>query len=134
MASSNVEVNTHFDDVMKKIENVRQEKLLKASEFTRNKMVEKLSGNRSGRTYRVPGTSVTYTASRPGEPPASRTGQSRGSIDYEIRKDESYIGSPLKHMLWLEVGTRNMAPRPWLNRTVSENWSNIRSILQSRWF
>jgi len=133
MASSDVTVNTHFDDVMKKIENVRQEKLLKASEFTRNKLVEKLSGNRGGRTYRVPGTSVTYTASRPGEPPASRLGQLRGSIDYEIT-DQAYIGTPLKYGLWLEVGTRNMAPRPWLNRTVSENWNNIRSILQSRWF
>lgn len=34
---------------------------------------------RTGRTYLVPGTSVPYTASAPGEPPAVRTGAYRDS-------------------------------------------------------
>lgn len=36
-------------------------------------------GDPSGRTYKVPGTETTYTASAPGEPPAIREGVYRSS-------------------------------------------------------
>ena len=125
---------SNVDEIVKNIDKAKYEKLLAASEFARNRLIEKLSGNRSGRTYLVPGTSTTYTASAPGEAPASRTGQLRGSIEYEITTDNAYIGTPLQYGAFLELGTNKAAPRPWLKPTLSENQKAIQDIIGSRWF
>ena len=124
----------NVDEIVKNIDEAKYEKLLAASEFARNRLVEKLGGNRSGRTYTVPGTSVTYTASAPGEAPASRTGQLRGSIEYEITNNTGYIGTPLQYGAFLELGTNKAAPRPWLKTTLSANQKAIQDIIGSRWF
>ena len=132
--SSKTEFISNVDEIIKEIDKAKYEKLLAASEFARNRLVEKLGGNRSGREYRVPGTSVTYTASAPGEAPASRTGQLRGSIEYEITTNKAMIGTPLEYGLHLEKGTLNMSPRTWLKPTLSENQKDIQDILGSEWF
>ena len=139
-SGAKTEYISNVDEIANNIDKAKYEKLLAASEFARNRLVEKLGGNRSGRTYTVPGTSVTYTASAPGEAPASRTGQLRGSIEYEITTDNAYIGTPLEYGLYLEKGSYNPAtgailyPRPWLKPTLSENQKAIQSILGSEWF
>ena len=131
---------SNVDEIVNNIDKAKYEKLLAASEFARNRLIEKLSGNRSGREYTVPGTSTTYTASAPGEAPASRTGQLRGSIEYEITRDNTYIGTPLEYGLYLEKGSYNpvtgaiLYPRPWLKTTLSENQKAIQNILGSEWF
>jgi hypothetical protein len=57
--------------------------------------------------------------SRPGEPPRVRTGQLMSSINAQKLDATSWkVGSPLKKAFWLEVGTRNMAPRPFLRTTL----------------
>jgi len=43
-------------------------------------IVEKLSGQRTGKIYRVPGRKTFYQASSPGEPPASMLGNLRKNI------------------------------------------------------
>ena len=133
-SGAKTEYISNVDEIVKNMDKAKYEKLLAASEFARNRLVEKLGGTRSGRTYTVPGTSVTYTASAPGEAPASRTGQLRGSIEYEIATDNAYIGTPLEYGLHLEKGTLNMAPRPWLKPTLIENQKEIQDILGSEWF
>lgn len=53
-----------------------------------------LRGKRSGRSYRVPGTRRSYTASAPGEPPAVRTGAFRMSWQPKARiSGNNYISS-----------------------------------------
>ena len=55
-----------------------------AIQHLRTKAIEKVSGQRSGRTYLVPGQrSATYQASNPGEPPAVATGKLRQNINAE---------------------------------------------------
>ena len=73
-----------------------------------------LAGQRSGKEYFVPKTRVKYTASAPGEAPAMPTGQLRASYTTEVdrAKLEAYLGSELDKALWMERGTRHIAPRP----------------------
>lgn len=51
-----------------------------SASIIRDAIVEVIEeGDPSGRTYKVPGTDTTYTASAPGEPPAVREGVYRSS-------------------------------------------------------
>lgn len=93
----------------------------------RNATMYVLRGQRSGRTYRVPGTKRTYTASAPGEAPANRTGVFRASwqmhsetvdvdgSDITVAGVESRYKVPRGHLLGeiLEKGTQKMSPRPY---------------------
>lgn len=58
---------------------VRQRGEVVSNELT-NVSAIVLSGTRSGRSYKIPGTGRYYTASAPGEPPAVRTGAYRASF------------------------------------------------------
>lgn len=70
----------------------------------------------TGRVYQR--GNVTHIASAPGQPPATDTGQLAASIGEELRRDEQglveRIGSNLDKALYLELGTRTIAPRPFL--------------------
>ena len=90
----------------------------RASNELRNSALTILKGQGSGRVYRVPGTSKTYTASAPGEVPAKRTGAFRLSWQTETLVGsttfQSRIKTGIKYAGWLENGTPGgqMAPRP----------------------
>lgn len=88
-----------------------------------------LRGQRSGRTYRVPGTRRNYTASAPGEPPAVRTGAFRGSWKRRVVKEGNVVKAitesdlrvgKKKYLLGalLEEGTRRTAPRPYKKKVI----------------
>ncbi len=58
--------------------------VLAAAHHVRTKVIERLSGQRSGREYFVPGARfATYRASEPGEAPASATGKLRQNVNVE---------------------------------------------------
>lgn len=66
------------------------------------------TGHRSGRVYK------THIASAPGEPPISDTGALANSV---VNSDESVsINAP--YAILLEQGTRKMAPRPYIQRSI----------------
>lgn len=95
----------------------------------RNAILRTLTGNRSGKEYRVPGTSKMYTASAPGEAPASVTGDLRTSYTVVVISDtEAVVGTPLLKALYLEKGTKvdgtqRIAPRPhfWISYVNNED-------------
>lgn len=117
-----------------KLTKTKKRNLLAASEFARNELIKKLSGYRSGQTYLVPGTNTTYTASAPGEAPASRTGQLKGSIEYTVGKDKARIGTPLEYGMELELGLKpGVAKRPWLEVTLKDNNKQIQDKLKAGW-
>lgn len=123
---------------MKKVASASKSKMEVAVQEIRNKTLEKLSGSRTGRTYYVPGTHKTYTASAPGEPPAQATGALRQSIAGEVKKEGSQIvgmvGTNLKYGAMLEFGTRNMAARPWLKKAFEETEAKVKEIFMRLWF
>lgn len=69
-----------------------------------------------GRLYRRGG--VEHRASAPGDPPATDRGLLAASITTRNGRDGRGIfvdiGSPLRKALGLELGTRHIAPRPFL--------------------
>lgn len=73
--------------------------------------------DREGRLRRG-GRRVPHQASAPGQPPASDTGRLMASIHHEMlgagQGVEARIGSDVNYALFLELGTRYMAPRPFL--------------------
>lgn len=76
----------------------------------------------TGRIYRRRGR--FHQASAPGESPVSDTGQLLNSTGHSITVEGGLVtgrvGSGEKKALWLELGTRYMAPRPWLRPALAE--------------
>ena len=133
-----IELNTHFQEAIKAIEDHARERMEEAINEVRNETLETLSGNRSGRTYYVPGTHKTYTASAPGEPPAVATGHLRQNIDKGVELEDTqvvgYVGTKDDYGPMLEFGTKKMAPRPWLRISFEKSETKIKQIFTRKWF
>ena len=128
----------HTDKVIKSIEDAAGKRMAEAVQAVRTQVLETLSGSRSGRTYYVPGTKRTYTASSPGQPPAQATGGLRQSIKTSVSGEDKVVvgivGTDLEYGRCLEFGTRNMSPRPWLRVSFEKSSEKVKSILGKRWF
>lgn len=131
-----IKLNSH--NILPKLESVATQRMFAAAQEVRNETLRTLSGNRTGRTYRVPGTQVTYTASAPGEAPAVQTGQLRNSIRDNVYSEgksvKGEVGTELLKGLWLEKGTSKMAPRPWLEPSFDKSLGRVKEILSRKWF
>lgn len=92
---------------------------------------------RTGRTYRIPGTNKTYTASAPGEYPALATGELRASVAQAGVKVERTFGGVraelgegiAPHGLALEKGLR-----PWFSKGFDEKKKDLEREIGRRWF
>jgi hypothetical protein len=84
----------------------------------------------SGRTYRR--GSITHIASSPGNAPRTDTGelvrnitlQTEGFADYTVG---SRRGAP--QGFWMEFGTRNILPRPWLSPAYNKTLSKVNTYI-----
>lgn len=76
------------------------------------RVVQSLHQAGTGRQY------GRHTASAPGQPPATDTGRLAASIREDLHVDSrglvEVIGTDVDYALPLEVGTRDIAPRPFL--------------------
>ncbi len=135
--AAKVKLTFHTDRVVKAIEDTAGKRMAEAVQAVRTQVLETLSGQRSGRTYYVPGTRTTYTASAPGQPPAIATSDLFKSIKVTVkgvgRTVIGIVGTDQKHGKMLEFGTRNMAPRPWLKISFEKALPKIKSILGRKW-
>ena len=129
---------SNIPEVMRKIDSTARGRVLESVMEVRNKTLEKLSGQRTGRTYFVPGTHRTYTASSPGQPPAVATGALRqsiaGSVETEGKQVVGRVGTNLKYGKMLEFGTMNMKPRPWLRKSFEESEAKVKELFMRLWF
>lgn len=116
------------------IEAASQKALIAAADVGRNQTVQNLAGARSGRTYKVPGTQVTYTASAPGEYPAVATGNLRERVDRKVLKDEVQVGTAVEYGLFLEKKPANRGGRPWLKPSLDQAKPVMLAKLAQRWF
>ena len=109
--------------------------LLAAADAGRNQVVQNLSGSRSGKTYRVPGTQRTYTASAPGEYPAVATGNLRSQIKRALRKPgTAEVGTPVEYGLALEKKSPSEGGREWLRPSLEQARPKMLAELAKRWF
>lgn len=131
-----IKLNSH--NILPKLESVATQRMFAAAQEVRNETIKTLSGNRTGRIYKVPGTQVTYTASAPGEPPAAQTGQLRNSVTAVVENEDKsvkgIVGTELMKGLHLEKGTSKMAPRPWLEPSFNKSLERVKEILSRKWF
>lgn len=78
----------------------------------------------SGPTYR------NENPSQPGEFPHKMLGDLQRSIAWEMMSEsEARIGTNVEYGKYLELGTTNMAPRPFLRRTIDEESQKVKEIL-----
>jgi len=127
----------HTKEVVKAIEDTASKRMLEAVQVVRNQVLDTLSGSRSGRIYRVPGTRRAYTASSPGQPPAVATADLRQSVkvavEIESRQVIGMVGTDAIQGKMTEFGTRKMAARPWLRISFEKSLDKVKSILSRKW-
>jgi len=138
MAGTHMTLTDNTDKVIKSINESASKRMAKAVNEVRNVVLETLSGSRTGRRYKVPGTQKFYTASAPGEPPAQATGGLRESIKTTVssegKKIVGRVGTDLEYGKELEFGTHRVAPRPWLKPSFEKAKGKIEEILDGKWF
>lgn len=134
---SKVTIKKNSDSVINKLETMTEKMMFGAAHEVRKEILRTLQsppGSRSGRTYRVPGTQQTYTASAPGEPPARQFGHLANSIDAVVIREgksvKGVVGTDLIKGLQLEKGTSKMAPRPWLEPSFKKAEPKVAEKLQ----
>ncbi|MES2342323.1 MAG: hypothetical protein V4597_11640 [Pseudomonadota bacterium] len=80
----------------------------------------------------------TYTIypnpSRPGEPPRKRTGWLQAHVRFELdqpaRRGTAGVDLAALYGVFLELGTRNMDPRPWLLATLTRMLPQLRALAE----
>ena len=124
-------------EITQSIKDTASARMYKAVNEVRNQINVTLSGKRTGRVYKVPGTNRTYTASAPGQPPAVATGELRQSIFTEVRGVGNQVtgraGTRLPKGIWLDEGTKKMEARPWLERSLERAIPRLREIFEESW-
>ena len=123
---------SNFAQVTGAIEKSLPKQCLRACHEVRNEWVRSLTGTRSGRQYRIPGTKRFYTASAAGEAPARRMGDLARSIRvmprFELGLIQARVGSDLDYAFYTEYGTKTMSPRPHLRPAKDRAMPAIRRI------
>lgn len=100
-----------------------------SAQMLRTRVLTNLSGVRTGRLARVPGTNRKYRVSVPGEYPAVRTGALHSSVRLIHPSVWQYaIGTNLKYGQILEQGKR-----PWLRRSAEEVMPDILKVWRIPW-
>lgn len=120
------------NELNRTLQHRKQRALYAGASHIKNQLTKNLmQGTRSGRRYKIPGTDVYYTASKPGEYPAYRTGALARSYRIEpvlpgAITDRVTIGTPLHYAPILER-KRN---RKHLERTYRENADETKRIMK----
>lgn len=84
---------------------------------------------RSGRKVRKGNLVYGAVRSKPGEPPMKQAGRLQTSVSRERIGMVARVGTNVKYGRWLELGTANMAARPWLVRALFEKTPTVNAII-----
>lgn len=126
---------SNFMAVQVALERQINRNMKRACQHLVNETKKTLTGTRTGRLYRVAGTSRKYRASAPNEAPAVRTGRLRNSIKYVVFHTgglnvRGIVGTTLVYAPPLEFGTSKMRARPFLRVTFSRERGKILQIMR----
>lgn len=142
------------DKAVQQVANELPDRAVRASNELRNAVMEVLSGPRSGRVYKKPGTygkrmskqtksllsdygkklrgGQLYRASAPGEPPAWRTGtlaRSWRGVTYGENSQNPAVESEISYA-WLDEGSPGgmIKPRPYFQKTIETAMPEVEKI------
>lgn len=113
--------------VKKLIEEQAHEKKEEVAKLLLGHVEQGLQGPRHGKTYKIPGTDRTYTASAPGEFPAFRTGQLLQSMKAKILDHAAVVGTNSN------LAAMVSAERPFLDQLAEEAEPQIAAVIKSPW-
>ena len=121
------QLESNVDQAVGELERVARERELEIAELIAGHIAEQMRAPKSGRTYKVPGTGVTYTASAAGEYPAVKTGRLVESIRAVAAGDQAVVGTNHPSAEVVEQ------LRPFLARASAELYDQIKAILERPW-
>lgn len=142
------EIHVIVNKTVEEIEQKAKQRGFQAANVLTNEVKKVLSGQRSGRSYKVKGTGgkakksgVMYTASAPGEPPALRFGTLQKSFKRRTYAERNGSGLTVHAVTesnlqvngyllgeLLENGTKRIAPRPFKQKTIDAALPKITQI------
>jgi hypothetical protein len=129
---------SNVKNVVDSIEDVTAKRLWLAANHVKSVIQETLSGNRTGKIAKVPGTNKTYVQSAPGEPPAVMVGDLRRSISVIVQQEGKWlvakIGTAQLKAMRLEYGGYGIAPRPYMKPSFEKAKPKVEEIMNKRWF
>ena len=112
---------------------VKNLKIKQGLDMVRNDLIVGLSGSRTGRQYRKPGTQRFYTASSSSELPATVTGQLKRSYRPAIVRDGlGVLGSDLDYAAILE-SKDSKSSRPHLIVTFLKLTPKLDRLFKEKW-
>lgn len=131
-----INLNDTVSSIVTNITEQAKSRGIRAANELRNASLQILRGQRSGRIYRRPHSTSTYTASAPGEPPANRTGSLRLSWHPQAKSSKSGNTVSIRPAIWtdkqyapaLQEGTKKMAPRPFEEPIIEQAKGKIIAI------
>ena len=78
--------------------------------------------------YRNGGGKYNHIAANAGESPNTDTGALIRSISTEITATSVFVGTSLEYAPWLEFGTIDMKPHPFLGKALVERQDDINKL------
>lgn len=135
MADSNVDtVIKQLDKLKKEIGKDVASSLYMAGEIVRGtavKSIQKQSQGEAVTRYRRGGAKYSHVASKPGDAPNTDTGNLVKNIAVEPGDESVFVGTNVEYGAWLEIGTKDMAARPWLRPALKSNRKKINKLIQT---
>lgn len=136
LEKSRVDLIWRGDFVMKAIGKEAYDRLYSLGQSLENEVKEFISQPGTGRMYKK-GKTVFYRASAPGFPPKIKWGELKGSVAHVVviegDKTFLYIGTTKDYGYWLQVGTTNIEPRPWLDVILNKLAPSTKIYLSREW-
>lgn len=107
-----------FKNFSKSIERAMEQANGMAANEIRNEAVQLLAENGDGPIQIRYNPKRKVHVSQPGNPPNSDTGRLMQSVKYEKDGQAYLVGTNVRYGAYLEFGTKDIAPRPWLSVAV----------------
>lgn len=99
------------------------------------KSIQEVSKGRYGDYEKQGGGIGQRWFSAKGSPPNTDTGHLQRSINIEPLQPQKtmYVGVNADYGVWLEFGTRNMAPRPFMQPAIDANEDTLRNLVAAKY-
>lgn len=121
-----------LQNAAKQIESNRNMAVKESTLLLHSEAVQIVSENQGGTAQIRYNPKRVVTVSKPNSPPHTDKGVLRKSIKFNYKDGVGQVGSNLKYAAWLEFGTVDMEPRPWLSVAVKNVAKDVGDIF-NKW-
>lgn len=139
MARSGIKNLKAFQNKLKKriVENPEKELLhlvQRSTSLVKETVLDSIRSGGTGITYQKYNPRREHTASAQGEPPATDTGFLINSVSSTVKKDKGEVVGQIiasaPYAKFLEFGTSNILPRPFMQPALERNRPKIKRIFK----